>query len=66
MLRNDVITQLAQWDNDPVSVSLHGFLVDVDAVAYSNGQIVLKLDAEETRAVLRQLADGDPGPGEEF
>jgi hypothetical protein len=49
-----------------VSVSLNGFLVDVDAVGYSNGQIALKLDPEEMRAVLRQLADGDPGPDENF
>jgi hypothetical protein len=60
------MSHLAQWDNDPVSVSVKGFLVDVDAVAFSNGQIALKLDSEEMRAVLEQLADGDPGPGEDF
>lgn len=41
MLRNDLINLLAEHDNDIVTVSLKGLLVDVDSVTHARGQIVL-------------------------
>jgi hypothetical protein len=64
MLRNDLITLLGERDNDPVSVSINGFMVDVESVAYMRGHIVLVLDPDEMSDSLKQLAAGDPGPGE--
>ena len=68
MLRNDLITQLAQKDNDNVAVDVGGILVDVRGVSTDRGSIVLLLEPEEFAATLRQVAsDGPPvqgkGPG---
>lgn len=52
MLRNDLITLLAEKDNNAVTVSINGVLVDVDAVEAQDGSIVLVLDPETCRTHL--------------
>lgn len=64
MQRNDLITLLGEKDNDTVTVSLNGFLIEVDSVSCAAGHIVLILDPVEAADTLRQIAAGDPGPGE--
>ena len=63
MQRNDLITLLAEKDNDTVTVSVRGFLVEVSAVTDLGGHIVLILDPDEESDTLRQVIAGDPGPG---
>lgn len=63
MQRNDLITLLAEQANDPVSVSVSGFMIDVYSVAYVHGHIVLVLDPNEIADTLKQIAAGDSGPG---
>lgn len=63
MLRNDLITLLAEKDNDPVTVCLNGFMIDVHAITDARGHIVLVLDPEEMADTLKQIAAGDPGLG---
>jgi hypothetical protein len=46
MLRNDLITLLAQHDNDTVTVNVNGRLIDVQTVTTENGSIVIILDAD--------------------
>ena len=56
MLRNDLITLLGQYDNDPVTVDVHGHAVDVTNVREQRGSIVIVLDPEGARAAV--AADG--------
>lgn len=65
MLRNDLINYLVEQDNDTVTVSLNGLLVDVESVSHARGQIVLILDPEDMRGTLQQIASGNSWPGEE-
>jgi hypothetical protein len=51
MLRNDLITLLAQHDNDPVTVAVNGHAIDVENVTEHNGSIVIVLDPEAVRTV---------------
>ena len=55
MLRNDLITLLAQHDNDPVTVN--GCAVDVEAVTMDNGSIAIILNGDGLRAA--QMAGND-------
>ena len=50
MLRNDLITLLAQYDNDPVTVSINGCAVEVEGVAVENGSLTIVLDDDELQA----------------
>ena len=63
MLRNELITYLGEKDNDPVSVSIEGFMVDIASLAKVGKHIVLILDPDELRDTLKQIAAGDSGPG---
>lgn len=63
MLRNNLIAALSERDNDPVTVSVNGFLIDIASVSYLGGHIVLILDPEEMGDVLELIVAGDPGPG---
>ena len=67
-MRNSLVTLASEYDNNPVAVSLEGFLIEVVSVAEQRGQIVLNLDPEELRATLRQITPGRVGsenrPGE--
>lgn len=60
MLRNDLINLVAERDNDPVAVSVNGTLIDVDSVGYQGGRLVLVLDPDGLRDVLRQIAPRGP------
>ena len=64
MLRNDLITNLSQHDNDTVTVNVNGILIDVDTVTNARDSIVLVLDPEDLRSVLSKVADGKPAPGD--
>jgi hypothetical protein len=44
MLRNDLITELSQYDNDPVAVNINGRICDVRGVATGDGFLLLVLD----------------------
>lgn len=57
MLRNDLITLLSEQDNNAVTVSLDGVLVDVDSVAIQAGSIVLVLDLEDLQDALSELCN---------
>ena len=63
MLRNDLITNLSQHDNDAVTVNVNGILIDVDTVTTARDSIVLVLDPEDLQSVLSKVADGEPEPG---
>lgn len=56
MLRNDLITLLAQYDNDPVVVSINGCPVGVEGVAVENGSIAIVLSSDELRAAVSTQA----------
>jgi uncharacterized protein YmfQ (DUF2313 family) len=57
MLRNDLITLLAEAeDNNAVTVSVNGALVDVDSVSAQDGSIVLLLDPEDLQDTLKRWA----------
>lgn len=57
MLRNDLITLLAEAeDNNAVTVSVNGALVDVDSVSAQDGSIVLLLDLEDLQDTLKRWA----------
>jgi hypothetical protein len=58
MLRNNLITLLAESDNDTVAVNVNGILIDVDSAAHYRGNIVLVLDPEDLRSTLKQVATG--------
>lgn len=55
VLRNDLITQLSSRDNDAVTVSLNGYLIDVDAVTDARGGIVLMLDQQDLQDTLNEI-----------
>ncbi|MDT4994808.1 MAG: hypothetical protein QOH97_4700 [Actinoplanes sp.] len=61
MLRNYLITNLSQHDNDTVTVSVNGILIDVDSVTSDRGGIVLILDPRAEQSVLRQVAENGNG-----
>lgn len=61
MLRNDLINLLAERDNDAVTVDVGGILIDIDAVSYDRGNIVLVLDPEELQGTLEQTAGESRG-----
>jgi hypothetical protein len=61
MLRNYLITNLSQHDNDTVTVSVNGILIDVDSVTSDRGGIVLILDPRDEQSVLRQVAENGNG-----
>jgi hypothetical protein len=50
MLSNDLITLLAQHDNDPVTVAVNEHAVDVENVTEQNGSIVIALDPKGVHA----------------
>ncbi|WP_161952674.1 hypothetical protein [Actinoplanes sp. TFC3] len=52
MLRNDLITLLAQHDNDTVTVTVNGHAVDVDTVAVQDESITIVLDADGLRKAV--------------
>jgi len=56
MLRNDLIILLSQRDNDTVTVDVNGILIDVDAVTFDRGTIVIVLNAEDLSETLRKTA----------
>lgn len=60
MLRNDLITQLSQTDNDPVVVAVNGAFVDVDMVTTDQGRVILALDPEEIAAAFSNPSPGPP------
>ena len=62
MLRNDLVTWVSGHDNDPVVVSVQGFLIDVVSVSEERGQLVFGLDPEELAGTLKQIASGQTGP----
>lgn len=56
-MRNDLITLLAEAeDNNAVTVSVNGALVDVDSVSAQDGSIVLLLDPEDLQDTLKRWA----------
>jgi hypothetical protein len=58
VLRNDLITLLAQRNNDTVAVDVNGILIDVDAVTADRGNVVLTLNPEDLSDTVRQIASG--------
>lgn len=61
MLRNDLISLLAEKDNDTTTVSVNGILIDIEAVSTERGAIVLILDPEDLQCTLDQVAAGRRG-----
>lgn len=57
MLRNDLIIQLSQFDNDGVTVDVKGILIDVEAVTTDRGSVVLVLNPEDLRSTLDHVPD---------
>lgn len=55
MLRNDLITLLAENDNNAVTVDVNGALVDIESVAAHDGSIVLVLDPEDLLDTFKNL-----------
>lgn len=54
MLRNDLIILMSEHDNDPVTVDLGGVLIDVESVGVDRAGIVLRLNRDDLRDVLRR------------
>ncbi len=52
MLRNDLITLLAQHDNDPVTVTINGHAVEVEGVAIQNGSITIVVASGGDQAAI--------------
>ena len=52
MLRNDLITLLAENDNNAVAVDVNGALVDVESVTAREGGMVFVLDPQDLEKAL--------------
>lgn len=57
MLRNDLITQLSQFDNDSVTVDVKGILIDVESVTTDRGSVVLVLNPDDLCSTLDHATD---------
>jgi hypothetical protein len=55
MLRNDLITALAQHDNDTVTVDVGALQVDIASVTTSRGVVTIILDPEDIESALNQI-----------
>jgi hypothetical protein len=62
MLRNDLITLLSQYANDPVTVDVNGIFIDVEAVTSERGHVVLVLNPEDAHGTLEQFHRHQAGP----
>ena len=59
MLRNSLMTLLAEKDNDTVAVRIGELLIDVAAVANERGCIALILNPDDLQDALKKF---DTGP----
>jgi hypothetical protein len=56
MLRSDLIVLMSASNNDPVTVDVNGILIDVESVDTDRESVVLVLNQDDLKSVLRQAA----------